>query len=291
MGTKSTTHKKGIVPGWLVAVVTTLMVVAAYHVFMKEKGSYPVEVYNTMPVAYTGFSGEDRIGRSFTEPAEAAVNATVHITTKINQTANNHPDDSYPVGGIFGSPAFPQTASGSGALISEDGYIVTNHHVIAGASQITVTLANGSVSSARLVGTDTLNDLAVLKIPVRRLPFLLYGNSDELKTGQWVLAIGYPLNLPSTVTAGIVSAKGRRLELNVRGYSSIKMQSYIQTDAVVNHGSSGGPLVNTAGRLMGINAYRASPTGAYSGYSFTIPVNTVKKVVNGIIKKSLPPIK
>ena len=272
------------------AVATTLVVVAVYHVFTKEKETWPVAVYNTMPVAWTGFSGEDRMGGSFTAPAEAAVNATVHITTKINQTANNHPDESFPVGGIFGSPAFPQTGSGSGALISEDGYIVTNYHVVAGASQITVTLANGSVSSARLVGTDSVSDLAVLKIPVRRLPFLLYGNSDELKTGQWVLAVGYPLNLQSTVTAGIVSAKGKNLELSVRGYSSIKMQSYIQTDAVVNHGSSGGPLINTAGRLIGINAYLASPTGVYSGYSFTIPVNTVKRVVNGIIRKSLPPI-
>ncbi|HSC36296.1 MAG TPA: trypsin-like peptidase domain-containing protein, partial [Chitinophagaceae bacterium] len=172
MGTKSTTHTKEVIPAWLVAVVTTLVVVAACHVFMKEKDSYPPEVYNTMPVAYTGFSGEDRTGGSFAAPAGAGVNATVHITTKINQTANNHPDESFPVGGIFGSPAFPQTGSGSGVLISEDGYIVTNHHVIAGASQITVTLANGSVSSARLLGTDSVNDLAVLKIPVRRLPFL-----------------------------------------------------------------------------------------------------------------------
>jgi serine protease Do len=268
--------------GLLIAFVTSLTVLIGYRHLVKKHPPHAPAPHKSLPVVYTGFTGEP-ISGGFEQAATQAVNATVHITTKINQITNDHPDDSYP----FESPSFPQTGSGSGVLISEDGYIVTNNHVVSGASQLTVTLANGSVTAAKLIGTDPTSDLAVLKIPVRRLPFLLYGNSDLVNSGQWVMAIGYPLNLQSTVTAGIVSAKGKRLELSIRGYSNIKMQSYIQTDAVVNHGNSGGPLVNTAGRLIGINAYLASPTGAYTGYSFTIPVNIVKPVVNEIIKTSI----
>lgn len=278
---------KEALAGFLIAIVTSITVLIGYRYLVKSHRPQVRTPHNSLPVVYTGFEGEPMSGGGFEQSATQAVNATVHITTKINQTVNDHPDDSYPYAGPFESPSFPQTGSGSGVLISEDGYIVTNNHVVNGASELTVTLANGSVTSARLVGADTATDLAVLKIPVRRLPFLLYGNSDLVSPGQWVMAIGYPLNLQSTVTAGIVSAKGKRLELSIRGYSNIKMQSYIQTDAVVNHGNSGGPLVNTAGRLIGINAYLASPTGVYAGYSFTIPVNIVKPVVNDIIKSSL----
>ena len=282
---------KQVVIGLLIAVFTTLTVLLGYSHFIKNTLPRSAGHAHTLPVVYTGFTGEGVSGQGFEAAAATAVHATVHITTKINQITNDHPDDSYPVTGPFESPSFPQTGSGSGALISEDGYIVTNNHVIDGASQVTVTLADGRAKIAKLVGADPASDLAVLKIPVRRLPFILYGNSDQVHTGQWVMAVGYPLNLQSTVTAGIVSGKGKRLELSIRGYNSIKMQSYIQTDAVVNHGNSGGPLINVSGRLIGINAYLASPTGAYAGYSFTIPVNIVKQVVNEIIKNSLQPHK
>jgi Do/DeqQ family serine protease len=178
-------------------------------------------------------------------------------------------------------------ASGSGVIISNDGYIVTNNHVVDGADDVTVTLSNRKSFKAKVVGTDPSSDLAVVKIDAQNLPFLLYGNSDEVKVGQWVLAVGYPLTLETTVTAGIVSAKGRTLDIN-RRQSQSPVESFIQTDAAVNPGNSGGPLINPEGQLIGINSAIASPTGSYAGYSFTIPVNIVKKVVNDIMKFGTP---
>ncbi|HEY4148859.1 MAG TPA: trypsin-like peptidase domain-containing protein [Chitinophagaceae bacterium] len=282
-----------LVVGLLIAVLTTLIVLLGYTRLTRDnKGRSPGYGPDPIPVVYTGFdglSGEDKNGTGCVAAAALAVRATVHITTKINQVTNDHPDDADPAPGFFSSPSFPQTGSGSGVLLSEDGYIVTNNHVIAGASEIHVTLSNGKTVAAKLVGADPVSDLAVLKIQAHRLPILLYGNSDEIKAGQWVLAVGYPLNLQCTVTAGIVSVKGKRLELDINHYNKVRMQSYIQTDVVINHGSSGGPLINTAGRLIGVNAYLASPTGAYTGYSFTIPVNTVRRVVHEIITKKKNP--
>ncbi|MBC8034309.1 MAG: trypsin-like peptidase domain-containing protein, partial [Chitinophagaceae bacterium] len=179
--------------------------------------------------------------------------------------------------------SMPQMASGSGAIISEDGYIVTNNHVIDGANEIMVRLSNHKSFSAKLIASDPSSDLAILKIEAKGLPFLVYGNSEDVKVGQWVLAIGYPLNLQATVTAGIVSAKGRTLDIN-RRQSANPVESFIQTDAAVNPGNSGGPLVSTDGRLLGINSAIASPTGSYAGYSFTIPVNIVKKVIADLLK-------
>ena len=179
-----------------------------------------------------------------------------------------------------------QRASGSGVIISDDGYIVTNNHVVDNADVITVTLSNKKTYKAKVIGTDPSYDLAVIKIEASALPFLLYGNSDDVKIGQWVLAIGYPLNLETTVTAGIVSAKARSLGLNKdkSGDPKAGVESFIQTDAAVNMGNSGGALINTDGRLIGINSAIASPTGYYSGYSYAIPVNIVKKVVDDLIK-------
>ena len=181
-----------------------------------------------------------------------------------------------------------QRASGSGVIISEDGYIVTNNHVISDggegvADEITVTLHNKKTFKARVIGKDPSSDLAVLKIDGNNLPFLLYGNSDNVKLGQWVLAIGYPLTLETTVTAGIVSAKGRSIGINSR-QSNTPIESFIQTDAAVNQGNSGGALVNTDGQLVGINSAIYAPTGTYAGYSFAIPVNIVKKIVNDLIQ-------
>jgi Do/DeqQ family serine protease len=181
------------------------------------------------------------------------------------------------------SRSFPQSASGSGAIISDDGYIVTNNHVIDGADDITVTLTNKKSFKAKLIAADPSSDLAVIKIEAKGLPFLLYGNSDEVKVGQWILAVGYPLTLETTVTAGIVSAKGRTLDIN-RRQSDNPVESFIQTDAAVNPGNSGGPLINTDGKLIGINSAIASHTGASAGYSLTIPVNIVKKIVSDLVK-------
>jgi Do/DeqQ family serine protease len=246
-----------------------------------------------VPANYARFEGLNNAPADFTLAAEAVIPATVHIKTKANrQVSNNLPRTRNPFGELF--PDFddlfgeryrsiPQMASGSGAIISEDGYIVTNNHVIDGADDITVTLNNKKSFKAKLVASDPSTDLAVIKIEAKGLPFMLYGNSDDVKVGQWVLAVGYPLTLETTVTAGIISAKGRTLEINQR-QSKTPVESFIQTDAAVNPGNSGGPLINTEGKLIGINSAIASPTGAYAGYSFTIPVNIVKKIVSDLVK-------
>lgn len=242
---------------------------------------------------FTGLNGGDPI--DFTAAAGAAIPATVHIKTKATrQVSNNLPRspfsdlfdmdlDDFFGGGGRGMRSIPQMASGSGAIISEDGYIVTNNHVVDGADEINVTLNNKKVFKAKLVAADPSSDLAVIKIDAKNLPFLIYGNSDDVKVGQWVLAVGYPLTLETTVTAGIVSAKGRTLDINKR-QSDNPVESFIQTDAAVNPGNSGGPLISTDGKLIGINSAIASPTGAYAGYSFTIPVNIVKKIVSDLMK-------
>lgn len=247
-----------------------------------------------IPANYAGFNGVagNNGPVDFTAAAEAAIPATVHIKTKATRTVSNNLPHNNPFGDLFPDlddffgdryRSVPQMASGSGAIISEDGYIVTNNHVVDGADDITVTLTNKKSFKAKVVAADPSSDLAVIKIDAKGLPFLLYGNSDEVKVGQWVLAVGYPLTLETTVTAGIVSAKGRTLEINKR-QSSTPVESFIQTDAAVNPGNSGGPLINTEGKLVGINSAIASPTGAYAGYSFTIPVNIVKKIVSDLMK-------
>src|SRR5690606_27964441 len=189
----------------------------------------------------------------------------------------------------FGPTIQPeQRASDSGVLISDDGYIVTNNHVISDggngvAEEVTVTLHSKKVYKAKVIGRDPSSDLAVLKIDGTAFPYLVYGNSDNLKLAQWVLAVGYPLTLETTVTAGIVSAKGRAIGINQR-QSRTPIESFIQTDAAVNQGNSGGALITTDGQLVGINSAILAPTGTYAGYSFAIPVNLVKKIVNDLIK-------
>jgi serine protease Do len=240
------------------------------------------------------FDGTKSTGPAdFVDAASAAIPATVHIKTKIIRTASNNLPKKNPFSDLFGidpndffgdrSRSLPEMGSGSGVIISEDGYIVTNNHVVDGADEVTVTLSNKKSFKAKVVATDPSTDLAVVKVEAKGLPFLLYGNSDDVKVGQWVLAIGYPLSLETTVTAGIVSAKGRSIDINSR-QSVAPVESFIQTDAAVNPGNSGGPLINPEGQLIGINSAIASPTGSYAGYSFTIPVNIVKKVVTDLIK-------
>ncbi|RMF27459.1 MAG: protease Do, partial [Bacteroidetes bacterium] len=180
-------------------------------------------------------------------------------------------------------------AGGSGVLVSPDGYIITNRHVIEGGSQIEVTLFDKRTFGARLVGTDPYTDLALLKIQGHGLPSIRFGDSDEVRVGEWVLAVGNPFNLASTVTAGIVSAKGRNINILQSTYS---IESFIQTDAAVNPGNSGGALVNTRGELVGINTAIMSESGAYEGYSFAIPSNLVRKVVEdlrefGVVKRAV----
>jgi serine protease Do len=174
--------------------------------------------------------------------------------------------------------------SGSGVIIAANGYIVTNNHVIDKASKISVVLDDKRKFDAELVGTDPTTDIAVLKVKADNLPFIKYGNSDEVKVGQWVLAVGNPFNLNSTVTAGIISAKGRSIGILAKGQDNMGIESFIQTDAVVNPGNSGGALVNTAGDLIGINAAISSHTGSFEGYAFAVPSSIVSKVVDDLLK-------
>ncbi len=220
----------------------------------------------------------------FTDAAEKSVDAVVHIKTRIISKSNSYDD-------FFGQfreyfHQYPPSqngfvAYGSGVIISSDGYIVTNNHVIDGADKILVTFNDKHETEAEVIGVDPNTDLALIKVTDENLPYLTFGNSDNVKIGEWVLAVGNPFDLNSTVTAGIVSAKARNINI-LGGQSSI--ESFIQTDAVVNRGNSGGALVNTVGELIGINAAIASHTGVYEGYSFAIPVNIVKKVVTDIIE-------
>ena len=214
----------------------------------------------------------------FTYAAESAVDAVVYVKTTATQVQSQAPSSIFDY--FFGFPqSGPQqrekVGSGSGVIIREDGYIVTNNHVIDGADKIEVTLNNNVTYPATLVGTDPATDVALLKIDATGLPIIPFGDSDKLRLGEWVIAIGSPYDLRSTITAGIVSAKGRSMP-NYSG--EYKIESFIQTDAAVNPGNSGGALVDRAGNLVGINTAIYSRTGSYSGYSFAVPVNIVKKI-------------
>jgi serine protease Do len=225
----------------------------------------------------------------FTTAAEKSVHAVVHVKTKSpveqQQFGFNNPFFEH----FFGRPQQPgqqqeaplREGSGSGVIISTDGYIVTNNHVIEGSKEIEVTMNNNQTFKATLVGADKNTDIALLKIEAENLPVIPFGNSDDLKVGEWVLAVGNPFNLTSTVTAGIVSAKARNINiLN----AAMKIESFIQTDAAVNPGNSGGALVNTRGELVGINTAIASRTGSFAGYAFAVPTSIVQKVVTDMRK-------
>ena len=224
-----------------------------------------------------------------TAASESSVNSVVHVTTKVvSTTFQRDIFQEFFYGPGAGGKEYKQYGSGagSGVIVSSEGYIVTNNHVIENATEIKVILNDNSEYTAKVVGTDPSTDLAVLKIEGSgNFTPMAFGNSDNLKIGEWVLAVGNPFNLTSTVTAGIVSAKARNINLLAERSSEdvVPIESFIQTDAAVNPGNSGGALVNTKGELVGINTAIASQTGAYSGYSFAIPVNLVEKVVKDII--------
>ena len=221
-----------------------------------------------------------------TGAAEQSVHAVVHIKTQFLYQTSVWEDffgDSF-WSDFFGN-SFPGTTqhevlgAGSGVIISPDGYIVTNNHVVEDAKEVTVTLNDRREFKATVVGTDPQTDLALIKIETNNLPVLEFGNSDDVRIGEWVLAVGNPFNLTSTVTAGIVSAKARNLDILGENAS---IESFIQTDAAVNQGNSGGALVNTDGKLIGINSAIASGNGYFTGYSFAIPSNIARKVVGDL---------
>ncbi len=242
------------------------------------------------PIRLAGYNTVAAENTDFTTAAESTVHGVVHIkaTTNAKQYADGGNQSQYvdPFEYFFGfggrggfqrPQPQPRVGAGSGVIISTDGYIITNNHVIDGADELEVTLNDNRKFAAKLVGTDPTTDIALLKIDAKDLPTIPFGDSEKLKVGEWVLAVGNPFNLTSTVTAGIVSAKGRGISMG--GGDKSKIESFIQTDAAVNPGNSGGALVNTAGELVGINTAIYSETGSYAGYSFAIPTSIVSKVI------------
>jgi len=239
------------------------------------------------PIQQVDYQGVPQ-GLDFSAAAESTVHSVVHITTKVVQTTfQRDPFQEFFYGPGAGGREFKQygAGAGSGVIVSSQGYIVTNNHVIDNASEIQVILNDNSKYDAKVVGTDPSTDIAVLKIEGTNFAAIPIGNSDELRIGEWVLAVGNPFNLTSTVTAGIVSAKARNINLLSERSSKevVPIESFIQTDAAVNPGNSGGALVNTRGELIGINTAIASQTGSYAGYSFAVPVNLVDKVIRDLI--------
>lgn len=267
----------------LIAITASAVTMGAYEFFELGKKEVIIERESVQPAfQYVGntISG-GAPATDFTDAAETSTPAVVHITAS-KVTAVNTYD---PWKDLFGDDFFGgsqknpqerrQQSSGSGVIISNNGYIVTNNHVVSNADEVEITLWNKESYSADVIGTDPSTDLALLKIDADKLPKLDFANSDDVRIGEWVLAVGNPFNLESTVTAGIVSAKGRNINILKDQYS---IESFIQTDAAVNPGNSGGALVDLGGNLIGINTAIATPTGVYAGYSFAVPANIVRKV-------------
>lgn len=266
----------------MTAMIASLIAVLAYAKWFQpeqeivEVPVQPKMLYANMPSA----SNEGAV--DFVNAAEKAVHAVVHVKTKaMRDNYSYNPFYEFFFGEKEESSRQPVMGFGSGVIISDDGYIVTNNHVIDNMDEIEVVLNDKRSFVAQVIGTDPSTDLALLKIEEDDLPFLTYGDSDYLKLGQWVLAVGNPYNLTSTVTAGIVSAKARNINILPEQFA---IESFIQTDAAVNPGNSGGALVNVNGELVGINAAIASRTGSYSGNSFAIPVSIVRKVVSDLME-------
>jgi serine protease Do len=258
----------------------------AYKLFFDHQPSGANSYSSEVPVYNANYAALPVDGSlDFTGAAEKTINSVVHVKTESTaQPVFN------PWADFFGYQQQPQVemASGSGVIISTDGYIITNNHVVEGAEKLSVSLNNNKTYIATVVGRDPSSDIAVIKIDEKNLPAVSWGNSEEVKIGQWVLAVGNPFDLTSTVTAGIVSAKARNINLlgskNSKNEEIFPVESFIQTDAAVNPGNSGGALVNTRGELIGINTAIASRTGAFNGYSFAVPATIAKKVANDLIE-------
>ena len=269
--------KKGILIVLLSALVGGLTAHAVVK-GMQEDIQSEIENAGDMQFRTVNLSHDD--WPDFTYAAETAVDAVVYVKV-ISTTTASHPQSIFDYFFGYGTPQQRErVGSGSGVIIREDGYIVTNNHVIEGADKIQVTLNTNQTYDAVLVGADPATDVALLKIEASGLPVIPFGDSDKLRLGEWVIAIGSPYNLRSTITAGIVSAKGRSMP-NTSG--EFKIESFIQTDAAVNPGNSGGALVDKKGNLVGINTAIISQTGSYAGYSFAVPSNMVKKIVSDLI--------
>jgi len=266
-----------------IAILGGAITLGGYKMFVEKEVVIPQSAAIPLPIINSHFNSsptniiDDENAINFTVAAENSIHAVVHVKNTAIRTQTS-PIDLF-FGSRNGQRQFEQVGTGSGVIISPDGYIITNNHVIDHAADLEITLNNKQKYKAELIGSDSANDIALLKIDANLdLPFIPFADSDRIKIGEWVLAVGNPYNLTSTVTAGIVSAKGRDLE----GNSSI--DSFIQTDAAVNPGNSGGALVNTRGELVGINTAISSRTGSFIGYSFAVPSNIAKKVVDDLLE-------
>lgn len=265
--------------------ISAVAAIGGYKALEDKNTAENITVEAHQPIRYANFTDGQvshapvAAGLDFTYAAKISTPGVVHVTSTAKAREGSY--HLYSPFDIFGGPSSPQprTASGSGVIISTDGYVVTNNHVIAGSSQVEVVLSDKRKYIAQVVGTDPSTDIALLKIDAENLAFLPFANSDSVLVGQWVLAVGNPFNLESTVTAGIVSAKGR--SINILD-DNAAIESFIQTDAAVNPGNSGGALVNLHGQLIGVNTAIASPTGTFAGYSFAVPANLVRKVVGDL---------
>lgn len=270
------------------AVGTSAYLMNKYQTVYSASGS--ANTFN-QPIRLAGYNTVAVENTDFTMAAESTVHGVVHIkaTTNAKQYADDQSQYVDPFEYFFGfggrggfqrPQPQPRVGAGSGVIISTDGYIITNNHVIDGADELEVTLNDNRKFAAKLIGTDPATDIALLKIDAKNLPTIPFGDSEKLKVGEWVLAVGNPFNLTSTVTAGIVSAKGRGISMG--GGDKSKIESFIQTDAAVNPGNSGGALVNTKGELVGINTAIYSETGNFAGYSFAVPISIAGKVANDL---------
>jgi Do/DeqQ family serine protease len=264
---------------FLVSLLSGATTLGAYKLVFDNENTNPASALS-IAAPQSSYSRNVSLGGpetvDFTQAADQAVHTVVHVKNTSYATASN-PMMEFFYGSRGGQPQ-QQIGTGSGVIITADGYIVTNNHVIQNASELEVTLNNNRSYKARVVGTDSKMDIALLKVDTKeKLPYATFGNSDDMKVGEWVLAVGNPYNLNSTVTAGIVSAKARNL-------SKDGIQSFIQTDAAVNPGNSGGALVNTRGELIGINTMISSMTGSYVGYSFAVPSNIARKIIEDIME-------
>ena len=271
--------KKGLFT-LLVALVGGFMALWAYTRYFDDQKIVTVPQDQSMRYASLPAANSTPLP-DLTFAAENSVHSVVHIkvTQKGKYYGSNNIFDYFFGDGGYQQQGPARQGAGSGVIITPNGFIVTNNHVVDGSDEIDVVLNDKREFKAKLIGTDPSTDLALLKIDATNLPVLAFSNSDDLKLGEWVLAVGNPFNLTSTVTAGIVSAKSRDIGINP---DQMRIESFIQTDAAVNPGNSGGALVNTRGELVGINTAIASQTGSYSGYSFAIPANIVQKVVSDL---------
>ncbi len=278
-------NKKSVMIIVLAIVLSATTSVATVAIYRKvERENATTARLASVPTAFASMSNSVVGSTDLTFAAEKTVHSVVHVKVKQKSSVRSQSFNDPFFDFFFGPPQSYQqpemaTGAGSGVIISNDGYIVTNNHVIDRAEEIEVTLNDKRTFKAKVVGTDPSTDIALIKIDASDLPAIVIGNSDNLKIGEWVLAIGNPFNLTSTVTAGIISAKARNINiLN----ADRKIESFIQTDAAINPGNSGGALVNTAGELVGINTAIASQTGSYAGYGFAVPTTIVSKIVRDI---------